>query len=446
MKNETHHITRMGMFLALTAIAALCLPPQVRAGGGSFYATVTNVTQLIADINYADTNGGTFTINLQPNTTFSLTSTNNTTDYGNGLPVIGGANAVNLTITGNGDTIQNSVSTNGKSSSQFRIFEVAAGASLAMDDVTLQGGYSISAGGAVYNKGTLAITRSTISGNIAWNGVNGFGGAIYNTGTATVSDGSTIYGNEGIYGGAIENEGMLTVQGSTVSGNYADSAGAGIRNVGGTVAISNAVVSDNFVDEGDGGAIYNAGGTVTISNGSTLTGNSADKNEYSDIGGLGGGIYNTYGAVTISDSTMSGNVCFGNGGGIYNDSGGTVTVENSSSIIGNGLNTEDDSGDLFPDDIVNIGVLYQDSTSTVGSLGGYSAIGLNPIVSIASWSSTAHQIVLSWSTNYPGFTLQSSTGLGSTNWTDCASPTVSGASYVVTNSMSAAAQFFRLKR
>ena len=62
----------MGMLMALTAIAALCLAPQVRAGGGSFYATVTNETQLIADINYANTNGGTFTINLQPNTTFDL--------------------------------------------------------------------------------------------------------------------------------------------------------------------------------------------------------------------------------------------------------------------------------------------------------------------------------------------------------------------------------------
>jgi hypothetical protein len=74
------------------------------------------------------------------------------------------------------------------------------------------------------------------------------------------------------------------------------------------------------------------------------------------------------------------------------------------------------------------------------------AIGVSPVLSINSWSSAAHQLVLSWSTNYPGCTLQSSTDLGSTNWTDCASPTVSGASFVVTNSMSAGAQFFRLKR
>jgi probable HAF family extracellular repeat protein len=73
-------------------------------------------------------------------------------------------------------------------------------------------------------------------------------------------------------------------------------------------------------------------------------------------------------------------------------------------------------------------------------------IGVSPALNINSWSSAAHQLVLSWSTNYTGCTLQSSTGLGSTNWANCASPTVSGASFVVTNSMSAGAQFFRLKR
>jgi hypothetical protein len=73
-------------------------------------------------------------------------------------------------------------------------------------------------------------------------------------------------------------------------------------------------------------------------------------------------------------------------------------------------------------------------------------IGVSPALSINSWSSTDHQLVLAWSTNYTGFTLQSSTDPGSKNWTDCASPTVSGAAFVVTNSMSAGAQFFRLKQ
>src|ERR1035441_1004105 len=50
MKIKTNNTTRMGMLMALTAITALCMAPPVSAGGGSFYATVTNVTQLIADI------------------------------------------------------------------------------------------------------------------------------------------------------------------------------------------------------------------------------------------------------------------------------------------------------------------------------------------------------------------------------------------------------------
>src|ERR1035441_8257698 len=104
MKDRINNITRMGMLMVLTAIAALCMASRARAGGGSFYATVTNVTQLIADINYANTSGGTFTINLQPNTTFDLIT--DLTDYGDDevgadvLPIIGGPKAVNLTILG----------------------------------------------------------------------------------------------------------------------------------------------------------------------------------------------------------------------------------------------------------------------------------------------------------------------------------------------------------
>jgi probable HAF family extracellular repeat protein len=72
-------------------------------------------------------------------------------------------------------------------------------------------------------------------------------------------------------------------------------------------------------------------------------------------------------------------------------------------------------------------------------------IGVPPPLSISSLS-TANQVVLSWSTNYTGCTLQSSSDLGSTNWTNCARATASGAYFVVTNPISAGAQFFRLKR
>jgi uncharacterized repeat protein (TIGR03803 family) len=56
-------------------------------------------------------------------------------------------------------------------------------------------------------------------------------------------------------------------------------------------------------------------------------------------------------------------------------------------------------------------------------------------------------LVLSWRTNYTGFTLQSSTNLASANWTTCSnSPVVSGGQFVVTNLISSSRQFFRLKK
>lgn len=395
MKDRISNITRMGMLMALTAIAALCMVPQVRAGGGSFYPTVTNVTQLIADINYANTSGGTFTINLQPNTTFDLITINGVDAFNSAdlLPIIGGPNAVNLTILGNGDTIQRDATIYGA-----RLIEVAKGSSLTLDQMTLQNGYCYAHnGGAIYNFGTLVISNCTLSGNISYYSgyssdlLGGKGGAIYNNaGTVIISD-SFLSGN-------------------SAYGNGPECEGGAICNDSGTVKISHSTISGNYAD-GDGGGIYNHSGMVTISH-STISGNGADG--YDGDGDA-----------------------YGYGGGIYNN--GTVTVENSSSITGNG------AVDLGPD-VYNLGQLYLDGTSTIGVLDGSSAIGVSPVLSVNSWSSAAHQLVLSWSTNYTGCTLQSSTGLGSTNWTDCASPTVSGASFVVTNSMSAGAQFFRLKR
>jgi hypothetical protein len=446
MKNKISHITKMGMLLALTAIAVLGMVPRVRAGGGSFYLTVTNETQLVADINYANTNGGTFTINLQPNTTFDLITVGGFDPY-NGevmLPIIGTPKAVNLTILGNGDTLQ-------MGGYEARLLEVAGASSLTLDHMTLTNGYSYAHnGGAIYNLGTLLISNCTFSGNISFfDGYEsdlrgGEGGAIYNSGgTVIISDsflsGNYVFGNDPeCEGGAIGNDyGTVTISNSTISGNYAEGVGGGIFNNSGTVTISHCTISSNNAD-GGGGGICNDYGTVTISH-STISGNKA---------GDGGGINNNNGTVTVDNSTLSGNSAYyyvdddgygygGYGGGIYNN--GKVTVENSSSITGN-------SATDFGPDIYNLGQLYLDGTSTIGVLDGSSAIGLNPALSIQSWSSTAHHLVLSWSTNYTGCTLQSSTDLGSTNWTDCASPAVSGASFVVTNSMSAGAQFFRLKR
>src|SRR4051812_2300981 len=105
MKNQTTNVTGIRMLLGLTAIMALCMAAEQSSaagkpangggggggshgggpgggtggsgggsGGGStniFYPTVTNNTQLIGDLAYANQVGGTYTIYLQPNTAFT---------------------------------------------------------------------------------------------------------------------------------------------------------------------------------------------------------------------------------------------------------------------------------------------------------------------------------------------------------------------------------------
>ena len=221
-------------------------------GAGLPYATAANVPQLIADINYANKAGGNITMNLKPNTTFDLNQINNATNgyyNANALPIIGGKKAVDLTILGNGDTIEWAGGST-YPSVQVRLLEIAPLGSLTLDDVTLQNGSS-PAGGAIYNQGTLkVIDHSILSGNSASEG-----GGIYNAG------------------------GTVTVSNSTLSGNTAPVAPIG------------------YPDPDFGGAVYNSGGTVVISH-STLSDNSA---------GAGGGIYNSTGTLTVNNSVFINN-------------------------------------------------------------------------------------------------------------------------------------------
>jgi len=120
MKSEITNSIKRTMLQGRTIISALCLALPARAGLP--YPTASTVSQLSADLNYANTTGGTFTINLQPNTTFT-----------NGVLSIGGTKTVNLTILGNGDTIDGE--------HQSRLFVVASGSSLILNRVTLQNGY-----------------------------------------------------------------------------------------------------------------------------------------------------------------------------------------------------------------------------------------------------------------------------------------------------------------
>ena len=81
-------------------------PLEARALLASY--TAASVSELIADITAANTNGGANTITLTAATTapYVLTAVNNTTNDATGLPVIAAND--NLTIGGGGDTIERS--------------------------------------------------------------------------------------------------------------------------------------------------------------------------------------------------------------------------------------------------------------------------------------------------------------------------------------------------
>ena len=107
---------RRGTRLVLEHLEDRALPSSYSAA---------SVSALIADINAANTAGGANTITLTAPTTspYVLTAVNNTTNGGtdgNGLPVIAAND--NLTIVGNGDTIERSTASG---TLAFRLFDVA---------------------------------------------------------------------------------------------------------------------------------------------------------------------------------------------------------------------------------------------------------------------------------------------------------------------------------
>ncbi|RIL07479.1 MAG: hypothetical protein DCC71_02860 [Proteobacteria bacterium] len=191
-----------------------------------------------------------------------------------------------LTVQGNGSTISGQ--------NQRTAFLVNPGATLFLNDVTVtQGRAGPTAsgdGGAIYNAGSLTLTRSTVSDSVARSG-----GGIFNVAGAS-----------------------LTLIESTVAGNTAGENGGGIRNQDGRLTLIQSTVSGNAANgqNGMGGGVYNedtsgmpARATATLSN-CTISGNASR---------FGAGLMNDEGKATVSNCTLADNTTVGggNGGGIY---------------------------------------------------------------------------------------------------------------------------------
>jgi len=143
-----------------------------------------------------------------------------------------------------------------------RVFQVDSGAKLTLNNLTVANGNAATPGspgigGGILNVGTLTVSNSTFSGNIA-----GLGGGIYNqpSGTLTVSN-STISGNSANFVGGIYNQGTLTVNNSTISSNTAFIEIGGIYGAPvSTTTLKNTIVAKNFPSGEDCSGIITDGG------------------------------------------------------------------------------------------------------------------------------------------------------------------------------------------
>ncbi|MFD5424868.1 hypothetical protein [Streptomyces sp. NPDC127084] len=367
-------------------------------GGATLYVECdpADLAEAVTELN-ADRGGELF---LAEDCTYTLTANGD----GNGLPVI----TQPITIHGNGSTIERAADAD-----QFRFFEVGAGGDLGLRDLTLTGAKSaaddpggavrvrpagrfdadrvtfddntvddtfLDSGGAIYNEGVTAISRSSLSGNTARDGgaihsfdgklkidkselvgnfadlTTGRGGALLHERGATQITNSLFDGNQAFDGGGTFSEfGVLGIKRSDFTHNFVSNSDAAIYHQNGSLYLSKSLlkenvastaggglnllapgviehtkIKDNVTTGGTGGGLWvnlaNTGGAVSLRH-SKVVGNQAP-------GGLGGGIH-VYPDTTLilTDTSVEDNISDVPAGGVHNE--GTVEAHGKNRIINN---------------------------------------------------------------------------------------------------------------
>ena len=136
----------------------------------------------------------------------------------------------------------------------------------------------------------------------------------------------------------VDAPGDLTLNGLTVRNGIDNGAGGGGIYNAGALTVSNATISANSANNGDG--MYNYFSNATLTN-VTFSGNSATVS--------GGGMYNDSSSATLTNVTFSGNSA-SNGGGMFNFSSSptltNVTFSGNSASVGGGMYNDSSSPTL----------------------------------------------------------------------------------------------------
>jgi len=257
---------------------------------------------------------------LAPDTTYTLTTVDNSTDGPNGLPSISSV----VTISGNHSLIRRA-----PDAPDFRLLHIAGNGELTLDKIVLSGGqqqdYYLS-GGAIFSRGQLTLTNSTVSDNKV---KFGYGGGIDNSGGKLTLTNSQVSGNTSFKGGGIYNTqgGAITLTDSTVSGNTAIGGGGGIYSAQkGVATLINSKVVGNKSESGQGGGIYVGGLSDETSSSLTLIKSKVSDNQAA----LSGGGINSYRShVTLTNSMVSSNSAEDGGDSIASTSSALILTDSS---------------------------------------------------------------------------------------------------------------------
>ena len=250
---------------------------------------------------------------------------------------------------------------------------------LIIDNCTITDNRAEFPGGAIYNRGTMKINNSVISGNVAYNEA----GAIFNVNAntrATITIANTVISDNEAkkLGGAISNEycrdfvltnctfknnrantsagvmynaytGAMTIDNCSFVSNTAATSGGVIINQY-TLSINNSIFEDNTAGN-SGGAINNLNndwfkGFITINN--TKFNNNVANGIGESMGG--GAIFNNGGRVVIYDSTLNNNEASSYGGAILNSGILNITstaLQSNKAVFGGAVFTNGSTFNLF---------------------------------------------------------------------------------------------------
>ncbi|MEV6763434.1 hypothetical protein AB0N16_22930 [Streptomyces sp. NPDC051105] len=262
------------------------------------------------------------TLSLSRDCTYHLTSAFD--GSGAGLPPI----VQSLTIRGNGATIVR----DGIGTASFRIFRVASGGNLRLEDLVVRGGRTSGNGGGILvdSGGRLTLVGVDVIDNISL--FNSGGGVAVSPGATAVVRRGWLAFNNAISGAGLYNRGTLSVDDSEFSRNHARTVGGGLYLDSGTAFVHASVIRRN-TSATSGGGLTNSGTASLEVSDSKITNNTTTGDE-------GGGIQNLS-KLRLEKTELSGNVVGGTagvGGGIYNATGSAVLVLKGSEVLRNSAN------------------------------------------------------------------------------------------------------------